>query len=173
MELRLTLRRLEAAEAALADARRSLSQLIDRQSTPAPVPAPAPAPVPQPAPAPVRPRYPEKPAKPPRPPVPTETKVIRAVAVVGSLITVAGVGLAVALAIQAGLLGPLGRVLLSTLLAVALLGAGLWLDAYRRRVTDRDTAGMEAGVTALVVTAWLVSTVILWALVEILEWSAA
>lgn len=170
MELRLTLRRLEAAEAALADARRSLSQLIDRQSTPAPVPAPAPAPVPQPAPAPVRPRYPEKPAKPPRPPVPTETKVIRAVAVVGSLITVAGVGLAVALAIQAGLLGPLGRVLLSTLLAVALLGAGLWLDAYRRRVTDRDTAGMEAGVTALVVTAWLVSTVILWALVEILEW---
>ncbi|GAB3690743.1 hypothetical protein [Corynebacterium nasicanis] len=175
MELRLTLRRIEAAEAALADARRSLSRLLeDTTPAPAPVPAPVPAPAPAPVPAQVyerfRPRYPEKPARPPKPPVPTETKVIRAVAVVGSLITVAGVGLAVALAIQAGLLGPLGRVLLSALLAAALLGAGLWLDAYRRRVTDRDTAGMEAGVTALIVTAWLVSTVILWALVTQLGW---
>lgn len=102
--------------------------------------------------------------------MPTETKVIRAIAVVGSLITVAGVGLAVTLAIQAGLLGPLGRVLLSALLAVALLAVGLWLDNYRHKVTDRDTAGMTAGVTALVVTSWLVSATILYALVEILEW---
>ena len=130
MELRLTLRRLEAAEAALADARRSLDAVLNRQA--AAVEAPVAA-APPPAPVPAPPAEPPKPPKPPKPPVPVETKVIRAVAVVGSLITVAGVGLAVALAIQAGLLGPLGRVLLSTLLAVALFGAGLWLDGRRRR----------------------------------------
>ncbi|MDO5512848.1 DUF2339 domain-containing protein [Corynebacterium sp.] len=170
MELRLTLRRLEAAEAALADARRSLTDILDRQDAADPTPAPAPLPqqVPvAPVPAPAK---PARPAKPPKPPVPTETKVIRAVAVVGSLITVAGVGLAVALAIQAGLLGPLGRVLLSTLLAVALLGAGLWLDSHRHRNTDRDTTGMEAGITALIVTSWLVATVILWSLWRVLTW---
>lgn len=170
MELRLTLRRIEAAEAALADARRSLAHLLERQ----PVPEPAPAPQPElspvligPAPPPPEPVYPVPaepvaPPPPPKPPVPTETKVIRAVAVAGSLITVAGVGLAVALAIQAGLLGPLGRVLLSALLAAGLLAAGLWLDRSRHRV--------EAGVTALVVTSWLVSVVIVWALLNVLRW---
>lgn len=188
MELRLTLRRLEAAEAALADARRTLDAVLNRQSEAAPPVAPAPAAAPVAAPAPVpalptpqqrpafrfegpsRPPRPPKPPKPPKPPVPTETKVIRAVAVAGSLITVAGVGLAVALAIQAGLLGPLGRVLLSTLLAAALFGAGLWLDSYRHRVSNRDTAGMTAGVTALFVTSWLASSVILYALLGILGW---
>lgn len=170
MELRLTLRRLEAAEAALADARRSLDAVLNRQD--AAVEAPVAA-APPPAPAPTPPAEPPKPPTPPKPPVPVETKVIRAVAVVGSLITVAGVGLAVALAIQAGLLGPLGRVLLSTLLAVALFGAGLWLDGRRRRTTeraDRDAAGLTAGVTALLVTSWLTSAVILFALLDILHW---
>lgn len=196
LELRLTLRRLEAAEAALADARRSLDAVLTRSTAagpapPAAVPTGAPPvaplagppvglPVGSPAPTPVYtresflqvhpPQQPPRPVKPPKPPVPTETKVIRAIAVVGSLITVAGVGLAVTLAIQAGLLGPLGRVLLSVLLAAALLGAGLWLDNYRRTATDRDTAGMTAGVTALVVTSWLISATILFALVAILEW---
>ncbi|WP_164546356.1 DUF2339 domain-containing protein [Corynebacterium hylobatis] len=191
LELRLTLRRLEAAEAALADARRSLDAVLTRSTAAGPAPTTAPVPVAPagagpaaappgaPAPAPVytrdsflqvHPPQQPKPVKPPKPPVPTETKVIRAIAVVGSLITVAGVGLAVTLAIQAGLLGPLGRVLLSVLLAVALLVAGLWLDNYRRTATDRDTAGMTAGVTALIVTSWLVSATILYALVEILEW---
>ncbi|NLA54839.1 MAG: DUF2339 domain-containing protein [Corynebacterium humireducens] len=178
MELRLTLRRLEAAEAALADARRSLDAVLNRQSeaaraetpTEAPAEAPVMAPVQGPPPPPLRYGKPAKPPKPPKPPVPTETKVIRAVAVAGSLITVAGVGLAVALAIQMGLLGPLGRVLLSTLLALALFGAGLWLDGYRHRVTDRDTAGIAAGVTALFVTSWLASAVILFALWMVLEW---
>jgi len=178
MELRLTLRRLEAAEAALSDARRSLDAVLNRQSEPTAVVAPVAAapvlgpPVPPSPPAPQqRPTalY-EKPLGPPRPPVPIETKVIRAVAVVGSLITVAGVGLAVALVIQAGLLGPLGRILLSTLLAVALFGAGLWLESYRHRIEGRDTAGMTAGATALFVTSWLTSAVILFALLEVLGW---
>ncbi len=181
MELRLALRRLEAAEASLADARHSLQTVLNRREA-APVPA-TPAPAPPPPVSPARPGQPEartgltdtspvspKPPLPLKPPVPIETKVIRAVAVVGSLITVAGVGLAVALAIQAGLLGPLGRILLSTLLAAALFGAGLWLDAYRHRVRDRDTAGMSAGVTALLVTSWLASAVIIYALLRILGW---
>lgn len=166
MELRLTLRRLEAAEAALADARRSLDAVLARQASPTEAPEVMPV-VPA---APAPPAAPARPPRPPKPPLPTETKVIRAVAVAGSLITVAGVGLAVALAIQAGLLGPLSRVLLSTLLAVALFGAGLWLDRYRHRATDRDTNGMLAGVTALFVTSWLASAVILYALLEILHW---
>lgn len=175
MELRLTLRRLEAAEAALADARRSLDAVLNRQAAAveAPVAAAPVAAAPPPAPVPAPPAEPPKPPNPPKPPVPVETKVIRAVAVVGSLITVAGVGLAVALAIQSGLLGPLGRVLLSTLLAVALFGAGLWLDGRRRRTTersDRDAAGLTAGVTALLVTSWLTSAVILFALLDILHW---
>ncbi|MDO5668938.1 MAG: hypothetical protein Q4G50_02930 [Corynebacterium sp.] len=168
MELKLTLRRIEAAEAALADARRSLTDLVARQTAPAPAPTPTLSPVPLgPPPPPAAATYPVPPTPPKlmapaKPPVPTETKVIRAVAVAGSLITVAGVGLAVALAIQAGLLGPLGRVLLSSLLAAGLLAAGLWLDRSRHRAA--------AGVTALVVTSWLVSTVILWALLNILRW---
>lgn len=183
LELRLTLRRLEAAESALADARRTLDAVLSRQA--GVQPPEVPAPVPSPVPAPLLGREPflrfghrderspiasAKPRKPKKPPVPTETKVIRVIAVVGSLITVAGVGLAVTLAIQAGLLGPLGRVLLSVLLAVALLVAGLWLDRYRHSAGDRDTAGMVAGVTALVVTSWLVSATILYALVQELEW---
>lgn len=174
LELRLTLRRIEAAEAALSDARQSLNAILERQTA---VPVPEPAPVSEPRRplvtvdrTPPAPPVPAKPAKPAKPPVPTETKVIRAIAVVGTLITVAGVGLAVALAIQAGLLGPLGRVLLSTLLAAALLGAGLWLDNRRRQGTDRDAAGMLAGVTALLITAWLIAAVILYALLHILEW---
>ncbi|QGU04497.1 DUF2339 domain-containing protein [Corynebacterium comes] len=185
LELRLTLRRLEAAEAAIADARRSLDAVLTRQAGTSIPDTPVPAPTVTPAPAPAftrdpflrfghradrSPIPPAKPPKPAKPPVPTETKVIRAIAVVGSLITVAGVALAVTLAIQAGLLGPLGRVLLSVLLAVALLGAGLWLDSYRHKATDRDTAGMVAGVTALVVTSWLVSATIIYALVQELEW---
>ena len=187
LELRLTLRRLEAAEAALADARRSLDAVLSRQTgvQPAEAPALSPAVAPAPAPAPALGREPflrfghraepspiasAKPRKPKKPPVPTETKVIRGIAVVGSLITVAGVALAVTLAIQAGLLGPLGRVLLSVLLAVALLGAGLWLDRYRHKAGDRDSNGMVAGVTALVVTSWLVSATIIYALVQELEW---
>ncbi len=86
---------------------------------------------------------------------------MRVIAIAGSLITVTGVGLVVALAIQSGLLGPLGRVLLSALLAVLLLAGGLWLD---RR------GGAAAGVNALVVTSYLITIVIIVAIVHVLEW---
>ncbi|GAB2497125.1 membrane protein [Corynebacterium atrinae] len=83
----------------------------------------------------------------------------------GSLITVAGVGLAVALAIQNGLLGPLGRVLLSVLLAVLLLGAGLWLD--RRRPAEGT---VNPGVSALVVTSFITVALVVNSLFSLLGW---
>ena len=198
MELRLALRRLESAEKAVGEARRALDAVLTRRNAESTVDRPAPAPTPT-APAPATPvaqtqepyapyapytqgppaspvsaapptpvaPSPQKPPAPPKPPVPTETKVIRAIAVVGSLITVAGVGLAVALAIQNGLLGPLGRVLLSVLLAVTLLGAGLWLD---RRRTAAQTDDAPPGVTALVVTSFLVLALVLHALTDWLGW---
>lgn len=165
MELRLALRRLEAAEAALADARRSLADILERKPSAPPTPEPAPvrAPVSPYRPLHTRTEDPSRPPKPRKPPLSTEAKLIRAVAVIGSLITVAGVGLAIALAIQAGLLGPLGRVLLAVLLAVALFSAGLWLDQQRR-------GGTGPGVTALFVTSWLVSGITVVALVDPLFW---
>lgn len=177
MELRAALRKLAAAEHALAEARRTIEEITL-------APAPELTPTPPPAPgretsrpsasavvypvAPARPGpsgrsapHPSTPPRPAKPPVPFETKVIRGIAIAGSLITVAGVGLAVALAIQHGLLGPLGRVLLAAVLAAALLGVGLWLD-HRKEA--------PAGVAALVSTSFLIFSIIVVSLVRLLEW---
>lgn len=154
--LRDALRRLDIAEQALSDARARLRD-FERQtadvpevqpiSTP-PQQAPAPPPVqqqaqpsaqPQPHAAP--PPYPRQ-APRPRAPRDREKTLIGAVAVGGALITLAGVAFLVGLAIQAGLLGPVGRVVLAYIVAGALLGAGWWL---------RNKAA-PAGVTALVAT---------------------
>ncbi|PIS62390.1 hypothetical protein AZH44_02815 [Corynebacterium striatum] len=154
--LRDALRRLDIAEQALSDARARLRD-FERQtadvpevqpiSTP-PQQAPAPPPVqqqaqpsaqPQPHAAP--PPYPRQ-APRPRAPRDREKTLIGAVAVGGALITLAGVAFLVGLAIQAGLLGPVGRVVLAYIVAGALLGAGWW---FRNKAAP-------AGVTALVAT---------------------
>lgn len=154
--LRDALRRLDIAEQALSDARASLRD-FERQtagvpemqpiSTP-PQQAPAPPPVKQPAqpaaqpqPHAVPPPYPWQ-APRPRAPRDREKTLISAVAIGGTVITLAGVAFLVGLAIQAGLLGPVGRVVLAYIVAAALLGAGWWF---------RDKAA-PAGVTALVAT---------------------
>lgn len=167
MELRIALRRLEAAEHAIIDARETLAKVLSQEQTPASALASVPAaPPPQPlapiAPSPVL-RKPQKPQKSAKPPVPVETKVLRVIAVIGSLITVAGVGFGVSLAISSGLLGPLGRVLLGVLLAAILLGAALWLQGRK---------GALAGISALAVTSYLVLATVLFSLVHILEWWA-
>lgn len=150
------MRRLDIAEQALSDARARLRD-FERQtadvpevqpiSTP-PQQAPAPPPVqqqaqpsaqPQPHAAP--PPYPRQ-APRPRAPRDREKTLIGAVAVGGALITLAGVAFLVGLAIQAGLLGPVGRVVLAYIVAGALLGAGWW---FRNKAAP-------AGVTALVAT---------------------
>lgn len=104
---------------------------------------------PQPAPPHSRPPafVPRQPFKPVTPPLTTEQKVIRAAAVLGSIITFIGACFGVALAIQSGLLGPIGRTVGAFLLALVLLGIGIRIDLRR---------GAQPGVTALYVTSYLI-----------------
>ncbi|MEJ6020593.1 hypothetical protein [Corynebacterium sp. H113] len=105
------------------------------------------------------------PSRPPRPPAEpwwTQEKIVlRVIAIVGGLITTAGILFLVAFAIQTGLLGPLGRVILAYLLAAVLGGASYW--AHRRQANS-------SAVTATAVTAQLTSHVTTAAVVNILEW---
>lgn len=172
--LRDALRRLDIAEQALSDARARLRD-FERQtadvpevqpiSTP-PQQAPAPPPVqqqaqpsaqPQPHAAP--PPYPRQ-APRPRAPRDREKTLIGAVAVGGALITLAGVAFLVGLAIQAGLLGPVGRVVLAYIVAGALLGAGWW---FRNKAAP-------AGVTALVATSLFAALATTFLVVTWLGW---
>ena len=172
--LRDALRRLDIAEQALSDARASLRD-FERQtagvpemqpiSTP-PQQAPAPPPVKQPAqpaaqpqPHAVPPPYPWQ-APRPRAPRDREKTLISAVAIGGTVITLAGVAFLVGLAIQAGLLGPVGRVVLAYIVAAALLGAGWWF---------RDKAA-PAGVTALVATSLFAALATTFLVVTWLGW---
>lgn len=187
LELRTALSRLAAAEHAITDVRRTLEAL---QSTPAeaglstpphatqtppgtvPVTAPALAPAREGDSPTVRPglrQYPlSRPAPPPprrtpsRPPLTLEQKVVRGIAIGGALITVIGVGLLIALAIQNGWLGPLGRVIGTGIFGAALLGIGLWLNTRENE--------SSAGVTALITTSYLVFSLLVVALVYWLEW---
>ncbi|MGP6174893.1 hypothetical protein [Corynebacterium sp. A21] len=190
LELRTALAKLSAAEHAIADVRRTLETLETLQAAPAeprlsappPIQPPSggwPAPTPTPAVAsaadggiPVRPwptPYPgNRPEPPPprrissRPPLTLEQKVVRGIAIGGALITVIGVGLLIALAIQNGWLGPLGRVLGTAIFGAALLGIGLWLSTRKNEATT--------GVTALITTSYLVFSLLVVALVHWLEW---
>lgn len=86
----------------------------------------------------------------PRPvkqPLTTEQKVIRAAAVLGSIITFIGASFGVALAIQSGLLGPVGRAVGALLFVLILLGIGVRIDIRH---------GAQPGVTALYATSFLV-----------------
>ena len=172
--LRDALRRLDIAEQALSDARASLLD-FERQtagvpemqpiSTP-PQQAPAPPPVKQPAqpaaqpqPHAVPPPYPWQ-APRPRAPRDREKTLISAVAIGGTVITLAGVAFLVGLAIQAGLLGPVGRVVLAYIVAGALLGAGWW---FRNKAAP-------AGVTALVATSLFAALATTFLVVTWLGW---
>lgn len=121
----------------------------------------------QPPPPPPNPRGPIQPPAPPAPPTPAEPwwsnekTVLKVTAVIGAIITISGVGLLVALAIQSGLLGPLGRVILAYGLAAAL--------AVTAAVVHRknpENAGVAAAGGASVITAHITTTV----LVHMLEW---
>ncbi|KKO77049.1 hypothetical protein WU85_10975 [Corynebacterium striatum] len=172
--LRDALHRLDIAEQALSDARARLRDFerktadvpeVQPISTP-PQQAPAPPPVqqqaqpsaqPQPHAAP--PPYPRQ-APRPRAPRDREKTLIGAVAVGGALITLAGVAFLVGLAIQAGLLGPVGRVVLAYIVAGALLGAGWW---FRNKAAP-------AGVTALVATSLFAALATTFLVVTWLGW---
>lgn len=172
--LRAALGRLDAAEGALAEARGLLDALVRGQETPVAPPAALPAPQPtsrallggehgslSSGRAPIAPY--------PAPPRPTRAKknqgnrestLIRAVAVGGVLITLVGVAFFVAVAIQAGLLGPLGRVVLAYLVAAALLAA-----AHRFRASAPPAATSALVVTSLysaLATTWLTTTWLGW-----------
>lgn len=150
--------RLDVAERALKDARQSLDRLADAQAGNAVAPEVVPprpetAPVSQPIPA-----YPQRQQEPVRQAQPLpyasqvqvkqsspkdrESMLIRAVAIGGTLITLAGVAFLVAVAIQAGLLGPVGRVVLAYAVAIA-AGAAAW--RFR-------SSAPPAAVTALLAT---------------------
>ena len=123
------------------------------QPMPQPVPQMTPAP-PQPAPI-VQQQPPQKPSLlqrvsasvHERPQLSTEQRIMRWAAIIGSVITFVGACLGIALAIQSGLLGPVGRAVGAALLAVILLGIGIWLDVRK---------GTNAGVMALYVTSFLI-----------------
>ncbi|RNE48303.1 DUF2339 domain-containing protein [Corynebacterium alimapuense] len=183
MDLRIALARIEAAEVALSDAHRSLSDVISREDAPTPKPVVAsvditdatptevvasvasatsvPSAEVQDHPTAVAAPATAEPGHRLKAPVSMETKVLRVIAVLGTLITVAGVGFVVNLAIQQGLLGPLARVLMAIALSMLLLGAALWLEKYR---------GHSAGVGALAVTSLLISVLVVYSLVRILDW---
>lgn len=103
---------------------------------------------------------PQKPAK-VKKQLSSEEKIMRAVAIGGGIITVAGVILLVSVAIQRGWLGPLGRVVGAYFIGLILLGAALWLRSKKGRI--------EA-IVALTVTSQIAFIATTCALIFILEW---
>lgn len=104
---------------------------------------------------------PSPPARPSKPRLTSEEKIMRAVAIGGGIITVAGIILLVSLAIQRGWLGPLGRVIGAYLLALALVAAASWV---------RKKEGRTAAIVALTVTSQLAFIATTLALVFVLYW---
>jgi|GEM_PF-2152269 len=135
-----------------------------REAAPPPQPGPKPEPHPGPRPAQPAPQNMQPVAKPPARPEQRERNVLRTVAVLGSLITVIGVSLAVALAYQSGLLGPAGIAVLGYILAVGLTALGYF--AFHRQPAT-------AGVTALYATGFITATIVtFYASNPPLEWFA-
>ncbi len=149
-ELDITVQRLQWMRRELGALQTSAAQHpaapVPTASVPTAVPVVGPAPVPPrvvlpPAPLPPAPL---PPAGPPRPPVLTVGRVL---AGVGVVVTLIGVALLLALAAQAGLLGPAVRVGLGAVLAAGLLGGALWL--HRRPGGRTGSAALAAtGVAA-------------------------
>ncbi|WP_038573353.1 DUF2339 domain-containing protein [Corynebacterium doosanense] len=135
---------------------------VAQPQQPQPVGAPIPAPAFAAHPSPIPPASPPPAPKPARVRTLTgEQLMIRAIAGSGVVITVLGVGFAVAVAIQNGWLGPLWRVLLTALLAAALVGAATVLQ---------KRGGPPAGVNALAVTSVLTAFLLVLSLVGVLAW---
>ena len=126
-------------------------------------------PLPQPAPQQQRPAHPQPQRQPspqwqqptPQPeksPEEKEKTLIGVVAIAGTLITLVGIAFLVGMAIQAGLLGPLGRVVLAYVVSIALAGAAL---KFRGKAPEAGTTALlttslySALVTTLLVVTWL------------------
>lgn len=126
-------------------------------------------PLPQPAPQQQRPAHPQPQRQPspqwqqrtPQPeksPEEKEKTLIGVVAIAGTLITLVGIAFLVGMAIQAGLLGPLGRVVLAYMVSIALAGAAL---KFRGKAPEAGTTALlttslySALVTTLLVVTWL------------------
>ena len=131
----------------LADVHRSLAATSGVVPAPAPTPSPGPAAAPA-MPEPAAPRVTEAlvAPRPPAAPAPPTVRwwdrpgaVSRVLGVVGAVVTLIGVALLLAIAIAAGVFGPLPRVVTGALLSAGLLGAG---TVVRRR--SPETAGGEA-----------------------------
>lgn len=99
----------------------------------------------------------------PRTPRDRESTLIKAVAIGGGVITLAGVAFLVAVAIQAGVLGPAGRVILAYIVSAALLAA-----AHRFRAQ-----APAASVTALLATGLYTALATTWLMAVELEWIPA
>ncbi|MEJ5928265.1 hypothetical protein WG915_06500 [Corynebacterium sp. H128] len=146
--------RLNTAESLLKEVRESLFELYEQsERSEAPVQqsvAPVATPVVE-----------KRPTPPPKPRLSREKQIIRAVAVGGVLITLAGVSLLIALAIQSGWLGPLGRVIGAWVVAALLLGGAFLVKA-------RGLA--KEGFLALTTASLLTSILTVMATVSVLHW---
>lgn len=95
-----------------------------------------------------------------RPQPDRESTLIRAVAIIGAIVTVVGVGFLVTVAIQAGLLGPAGRVILAYVVAL-----GLGAAAFRFRSSAPPAATTALLATSLytaLATTYLTATWLRW-----------
>lgn len=110
------------------------------------------------------PKLPEAPREPREPREPwwrNEKAIIRIIAIFGGLITAAGIAFFVAVAIQSGLIGPAGRVILAYLLAAVLAVAAV--RAHRRQAPP-------AGVTALIATSLAAAHLTTMSMSYLLDW---
>ena len=110
------------------------------------------------------PKLPEAPSEPREPREPwwrNEKAIIRIIAIFGGLITAAGIAFFVAVAIQSGLIGPAGRVVLAYLLAAVLAVAAV--RAHRRQAPP-------AGVTALIATSLAAAHLTTMSMSYLLDW---
>lgn len=107
------------------------------------------------------PKLPEAPRAPREPWWRNEKAIIRIIAIFGGLITAAGIAFFVAVAIQSGLIGPAGRVVLAYLLAAVLAIAAV--RAHRRQAPP-------AGVTALIATSLAAAHLTTMSMSYLLDW---
>lgn len=113
------------------------------------------------APPPKLPEAPREPREPREPWWRNEKAIIRIIAIFGGLITAAGIAFFVAVAIQSGLIGPAGRVVLAYLLAAVLAVAAV--RAHRRQAPP-------AGVTALIATSLAAAHLTTMSMSYLLDW---
>ncbi|PKZ23931.1 DUF2339 domain-containing protein [Corynebacterium amycolatum] len=107
------------------------------------------------------PKLPEASREPREPWWRNEKSIIRIIAIFGGLITAAGIAFFVAVAIQSGLIGPAGRVVLAYLLAAVLAIAAV--RAHRRQAPP-------AGVTALIATSLAAAHLTTMSMSYLLDW---